>query len=167
VCTGQCPVPRLAHRRTRCSRELLGTVRLKFTGLSGEPAAPAPTVGGEISAQSTSDAWPAPTVTRPHRTIQCATGLSAMPRGPWLQRSASPKKEGNRHCSLYDEAQDCPVRPRIEGKYCLLNGAPTAPSYLGAIKGTPRRMEQYTKHLLNILRCRDLAFAHLIHCVRD
>jgi hypothetical protein len=28
-------------------------------------------------------------------------------------------------------------------------------------------MEQHTKHLLNILRRRDLAFAHLIHCVRD
>jgi hypothetical protein len=35
------------------------------------------------------------------------------------------------------------------------------------IKGTPRRMKKYTKHLLNILRRRDLAFAHLIHCVRD
>jgi hypothetical protein len=47
------------------------------------------------------------------------------------------------------------------------NGAPMAPSCLGAIKGTSRRMEQYTKHLLNILRRRDLAFAHLIHYVRD
>jgi hypothetical protein len=42
-----------------------------------------------------------------------------------------------------------------------------SPSCLGAIKGTPRRMEQYTKHLLNILRRRDLAFAHLIHYGRD
>jgi hypothetical protein len=49
VCKGQCPVPRLARRRTRCSRELLGTLRLKFTGLPGEPAAPAPTVGSAIS----------------------------------------------------------------------------------------------------------------------
>jgi hypothetical protein len=36
-----------------------------------------------------------------------------------------------------------------------------APSCLGAIKGTHRRMEQYTKHLLNILRRRDFAFTHL------
>jgi hypothetical protein len=64
-------------------------------------------------------------------------------------------------------APDCLVRPRTEGNYCLPNGVSTAPSCLGAIKGTPRRMEQYTKHLLNILRCRDLTFAHLIHCVRD
>jgi hypothetical protein len=28
-------------------------------------------------------------------------------------------------------------------------------------------MEQYTKNLLNILRRRELSFAHLIHCVRD
>jgi hypothetical protein len=43
-CTGQCPV---IHRtvsgapgwlwRTRCSRDFIGGIRLKFTGLSGEP----------------------------------------------------------------------------------------------------------------------------------
>ena len=42
-----------------------------------------------------------------------------------------------------------------------------ASSGLEDIKGTSRRMEQYTKHLLNILRHRELAFAHLIHYVRD
>jgi hypothetical protein len=84
-----------------------------------------------------------------------------------MQWSASPKKEENRHCSLSDGAPDYSVRPRTEGNYCLPNIAPTVPSCLGAIQGTPRRMEQYTKHLLNILRRRDLAFAHLIHFVRD
>jgi hypothetical protein len=49
-------------------------------------------------------------------------------------------------------APDCPVRPRTEDNYGLPNGAPTAPCYLGAIKGTPRRMEQDTEHPLNILR---------------
>jgi hypothetical protein len=90
-----------------------------------------------------------------------------VPRGPWLQRPASLGKERNCDCSLSGGAPDCPVRPRTEGNYCLPNGAPTAPSCLGAIKGTPRRMEQYTKHLLNILRQRELAFAHLIHYVID
>ena len=33
--TGHCPVPRLARRRTRCSRESPRTLRLKFTGPSG------------------------------------------------------------------------------------------------------------------------------------
>jgi hypothetical protein len=97
----------------------------------------------------------------------CATGLSGVPRGSWLQRLASPKKERNRDCSLSGGEPDCSVRPQTEGNYCLPNGAPTAPSCLGAIKGTTRCMEQYNKHLLNILRRWDIAFAHLIHCVRD
>jgi hypothetical protein len=94
------------------------------------------------------------------------TRLSGVPRGPWLQRSASPKKEGNRDCSLSGGAADCPVHQWTDDNYCLPNGAPTGPSCLGDVKETPRRMEQYTKHLLNILRRRDLTFAHLIHCVR-
>jgi hypothetical protein len=80
----------------------------------------------------------------------------------WLHQ----KRKEIAHCSLSGGAPDCPVRPRTESNYGLPNGAPTAPSYLGAIKGTPRRMEQYTKHLLKILRRRDFAFAHLIHCDR-
>jgi hypothetical protein len=62
-------------------------------------------------------------------------------------------------------APDSPVHPRTEGKNCLPNGAPTAPSCLGARKGTPRRMEQYTKPPLNILRCLDTASTHPDHCV--
>jgi hypothetical protein len=58
---------------------------------------------------------------------------------------------------------DCLVRQPAEGKNCLPNGDPTAPSYLGAIKGTPRRMEQYTKPPLNILRRLDSANTHPDH----
>ena len=43
------------------------------TRLSGEPAALASTVGSE----SAGDVWPAPTVTRPHRTVRCAKGVVA------------------------------------------------------------------------------------------
>jgi hypothetical protein len=64
-------------------------------------------------------------------------------------------------------APDCPVRHPTKGKNCLPIGSPTAPSYLGAIKGTPRRMEQNTKHSLNILRHLDSASTHLDRCVRD
>jgi hypothetical protein len=85
-----------------------------------------------------------------HRTV------SGAPRGPRAQRSALPEKEG-------DRAPDCPVRHPTEGKNCLLNGVPTAPSCLGAIKGTPRRMEHYNKHSLNILRHLDSASTHLDH----
>jgi hypothetical protein len=72
------------------------------------------------------------------------------------------RHKGKKSCTVL-----CPVCPRKEGNYCLPNGATTTSSCLGAIKGTPKYIEQYTKHLLNILRSRDLAFAHLIHCVRD
>jgi hypothetical protein len=41
------------------------------------------------------------------------------------------------------------------------------PSCLGAIKGTPRRMEQNTKPSLSILRLPDSASTHLIDCVSD
>jgi hypothetical protein len=39
-----------------------------------------------------------------------------------------------------------------------------APSCLGAIKGTPRRMEENTKHSLSIPKHQDFDFAHLILC---
>jgi hypothetical protein len=41
------------------------------TRLFGEPATLASTVGSE----SAGDVWPAPTVTTPHRTVQCAKGV--------------------------------------------------------------------------------------------
>jgi hypothetical protein len=69
------------------------------------------------------------------------TELSGVPRASWLQRTASPEKEGNRALSLSGGAPDCPVRPWTEGNYGLPNRDPTAPSCLGAIKGTPRHIE--------------------------
>jgi hypothetical protein len=64
-------------------------------------------------------------------------------------------------------APDCPVHHSTEGKNGLPNLSPTAPSCLGAIKGTPRRMEQSIKHSLNILRHPDSAPTHLIRCDSD
>jgi hypothetical protein len=137
------------------------------TGLSGEPTAYAPTVGSAINAKSTGDVWPEPTVTRPHQT------MSGVPRGPRVQWSASPYKERNQALFMFDGAPDCPVRQLTEGKNCLQNGALTAPSCLGAIKGTPRHMKQTPKPPLNILRCLDsehasgslcLRFEHLLNC---
>jgi hypothetical protein len=45
--------------------------------------------------------------------------------------------------------------PPDRGKFGLPCWPPTAPSCLGAIKGTPRRMEEYTKPSRNILRLPD------------
>jgi hypothetical protein len=86
-------------------------------------------------------------------------------RGPRLQQSDSPNKEEDRALFMFGGAPDCLVCPRTEGKNCLPNGALTAPSCLGAIKGTPRRMEQYTNPPLNILRHLYSASTHLIRCV--
>jgi hypothetical protein len=95
------------------------------------------------------------------------TGLSGVPREPLLQWSTSPNNEGDRALFMSDGAPNWLVRPRTEGNYCLTNGAPTAPSCLGAIKGTHRRMEQNAKPPLNILRCLDSANTHTIHCLWD
>jgi hypothetical protein len=61
-------------------------------------------------------------------------------------------------------APDYPVRQATEGKNCLPGMHLTAPSCLGAIKGTPRRMEKYTKHSLSISKHQDFDSAHLIPC---
>jgi hypothetical protein len=42
-----------------------------------------------------------------------------------------------------------------------------APSCLGAIKGTPRRMEENTKHTLSILDHSHSVFAHSIDILSD
>jgi hypothetical protein len=64
-------------------------------------------------------------------------------------------------------APDCPVRHSTEGKDSLPCWPPTAPSCLGAIKGTPRRMEETPKHSLSILKHPDSTLAHSLCCVRD
>jgi hypothetical protein len=91
--------------------------------------------------------------------------MSDVPRGSRAQRLTSPEKERNRALFMSGGAPDWPVHQLIEGKNCLPNGDPTAPSCLGAIKGTPRRMEQHTKPPLNILRCLDSASTHPDQCV--
>jgi hypothetical protein len=61
-------------------------------------------------------------------------------------------------------APDCPVHQSTEGKNCLPKLLSTAPSCLGAIKGTPRRMKEDTKHSLSISKHQDSIFALLILC---
>jgi hypothetical protein len=115
--------------------------------------------------QSAGDAWPAPTVGRGHRTVRCApdcpvcTGLSGAPTGSALQRSSPLEKERDPHRTVYS---DCPVHHPTEGNFGLPCWPPTAPSCLGAIKRTPRRMEETLKHLIYILRLLDSNFAHSI-----
>jgi hypothetical protein len=145
-------------RRTCCSREVINGVRLKFTGLSGEP-----TVGRANGRPRD-----------PRETRGRANGRKGVPdcpvctrQCPMRQRSASPKKERNPHRTVSGGAPDCPVRQATEGKNCLPVMLSTAPSCLGAIKGTPRRMEEYTKHPLSIVDHSHSILAHLFDILSD
>jgi hypothetical protein len=68
---------------------------------------------------------------------------------------------------MYGGAPDCPARHPIEGKNCFPGMPLTGPSCLGAIKGTPRRMEETTKHTLSILNLPHSVSAHLIDFLSD
>jgi hypothetical protein len=121
------------------------------TGLSGESAAPTPTVGRAISERHED-------ITNGH---QVAPNCPVCHGGPMATTIGFARK-GRKSCTV-----QCPVRPWTEGNYGLPNGAPTAPSCLGAMNENPRCMEQHTKHPLNILRCRDFAGTHLVHYDKD
>jgi hypothetical protein len=113
------------------------------------------------------DVWQEPTVRRGtglsgvHRTV------SGAPTAPKRQRSASPKKERNPHRTVSGGAPDCPVRQATEGTNSLPGMISTAPSCHGAIKGTPRRMEEKTKQPLSIVDHSHFVLAHLFDILSD
>jgi hypothetical protein len=206
VVTGQCPVPRLARRRSGCSWESAGrrgykspdypvvhrTVRwvisaraqalqrrthrsrekekaprLKFTWLSGgtpnypvSQQRPRPMVIYAINGRHVAE----PMVGWSHRTIRCAPDSVWCANGTKDPTVGFARKEGDR---APDKYCSCPVCHPTEGKNCLPSWSPTTPNCLGAIKGTPRHMEQDTKHSLNILRLPDSAITQSVHSVRD
>jgi hypothetical protein len=169
-CTGQCPVPRLARRRTRRSREKSRALRLKITRLSGVHRTDRWANGAHgqrSTARSTGDTWPEPTVTWSHQTVRCAPDsvrCAKRTEGATVGFARKGRRSGTgQGLFMSGGATDYSVRHPIEGKNCLPNGSPMTPSYLGAIKRTPRRMEHYTKHSLNILRRLDSANTHLDH----
>jgi hypothetical protein len=85
----------------------------------------------------------------------------------------SAQRSNGRICQIWKEIRHrtvyrtCPVRHSIEGKDNLPCWLPTAPSCLGDIKGTPRRMEEPPKNSLSILKHPDSTLAHSLHCVSD
>jgi hypothetical protein len=93
--------------------------------------------------------------------------VSGAPTAPKRQWSASPKKERNPHRTVSGGAPDCPVRQVTEGKNCLPGMLSTAPSCLGAIKGTPRRMEKNTKQPLSNVDHPHFILAHLFDILSD
>jgi hypothetical protein len=104
----------------------------------------------------------------PRETRGCANGRKGAPdsvrcaNGSKAPTVDFAKKERNPHRTMSGGAPDCPVRQATEGKNCLPGMHSTAPSCLGAIKGTPRRMEEDTKHSLSIPKHQDFDSAHLI-----
>ena len=114
--------------------------------------------------ESACDAWQVPPVGRGTGLSGVHQTVSGAPTAPRLQRSASPYKERDPHRTVSGGAPECPMRQATEGKNCLLEMLSTAPSCLGAIKGTPRRMEENTKHSLSIPKHQDFDSAHLILC---
>jgi hypothetical protein len=136
----------LSGLRRRCTAINHRTVRW-CTGLSGEP-----TVGRANGRPR-----------NPRATRGRANGQKGAPDSVWCANGSETStvsfaKEGKK------SAPDCPVRQATEGKNCLPGMHSTAPSYLGAIKGTPRRMEEYTKHSLSIPKHQDSNSAHSILC---
>jgi hypothetical protein len=64
-------------------------------------------------------------------------------------------------------APDYPVRQATEGKNCLPRLLSTAPSCLGAIKQTPRRMKEKIEHSLSIVDHSHFILAHLFDILSD
>jgi hypothetical protein len=123
------------------------------------------------AAQSTGDVWPAPTVDRGHRTVRCAPG-SVRCTNCHGSATVVCARIGRRSRTGHEQwlsggATDCLVRHPTEGKDSLPCWPPTAPSCLGAIKGTPRRMEELLKHSLSILSLTHSVSVHLIDRVSD
>jgi hypothetical protein len=118
----------IIHRTVRCAPDC--PVSQRSAG---------PTVGCAICARHVAE----PTVGRGHRTVRCANGSQA----PTVDYATEGKKSAPDSVRC---ASDCPVRQATEGKICLPGMLSTAPSCLGAIKGTPRRMEEHIKHSQSI-----------------
>ena len=134
------------HRTVRCAPDC--PVSQRSAG---------PTVGCAICARHVVE----PTVGRGHRTVRCAPDSVRCANGsqaPTVGFAREGKKSAPDSVRC---APDCPVRQATEGKNCLPRLLSTAPSCLGAIKGTPRRMEENTKHPLSILDHSHSTFAHL------
>ena len=151
-----CPLSGICRRRTA---KIHRTVRCAPDCPVSQRSA-GPTVGRAIGARHVAE----PTVGRKHRTVRCAPDCPVRQICSGRQRSAALVKERNRAPDSVRCAPDCPVRPTTEGKDSLLDLFSTAPSCPGAIKGTPRRVEENTKHSYNLSKHQDIDLAHSIHC---
>jgi hypothetical protein len=139
------------------------------TGLSGEPTVDCATVNHAIRERrmACTNSWKgAPDC--PVCTGQCPVRHSARRCNGHLRQKRN--EIGTRpstvtvrwRIALSGGASDCPMCHSTEGKDGLPCWPPTTPSCLGAIKGTPRRMEESPQLTRNILRLQDSNFTHSI-----
>jgi hypothetical protein len=140
-CTGQCPVRQAGSGELAALGNKLTAYGYNSPDCPVSQRSAGPTVGRAIRARHVAE----PTVGRGHRTVRCA---------PDSVRCANGSKSANgrlRQIRKEIRTGQCPVRQATEGKNCLPGLLSTAPSCLGAIKGTPRRMKENTKHSLSTL----------------
>jgi hypothetical protein len=138
-CTGQCPVCQAGSGELAALGNELTAYGYNSPDCPVSQRSAGPTVGCAIYARHVVE----PTVGWGHRTVRCANGSQA----PTVDYASEGKKSAPDSVRC---APDCPVHQATEGKICLPGMLSTAPSCLGAIKGTPRRMEENTKHPLSI-----------------
>jgi hypothetical protein len=145
-CTGQCPVRQAGSGELAALGNELAAYGYNSPDCPVSQRSAGPTVGCAICARHVAE----PTVGRGHRTVRCAPDSVRYANGsqaPTIGFAREGKKSAPDSVRC---APDCPVRQVTEGKICLPGMLSTAPSRLGAIKGTPRRMEEHTKHPLSI-----------------
>jgi hypothetical protein len=133
-CTGQCLVRQAGVCQLATLGKQLTAYGYKSLDCPVSQQSAGPTVGRIIRARRVARA----NGQKGHRTVRCAPDSVRCANGsqaPMVGFANEGKKS----------APDCLVRQATEGKNFLLEMLSTAPSCLGAIKGTPRRMEENTK----------------------
>jgi hypothetical protein len=115
-------------------------------------------------AQSSRDTWTTPTVS--WCTGQCPVRQSAQRSNDRICQiwKEIPHRTVYKTCPVAHQTVRCATRQKASILPCW---PPTAPNCLGAIKGTPRRMEELPKHSLSILKHPDSALTHSLRCVSD
>jgi hypothetical protein len=163
-CTGLCPVRQAGVYQLAALGKKLTAYGYKSPDCPVSQQSAGPTVGRIIRARRVARA----NGQKGHRTVRCAPDSvrcangSKVPTVGFAKEGKKSAPDSVRWCT-----KQCPVRQATEGKNYLLKMLSTAPSCLGAIKGTTRRMEEHTKHSLSIIDHSHFILAHLFDILSD
>jgi hypothetical protein len=156
-CTGQCSVRQAGSSNLDALGNSSATYDYNSPDCPVSQRSAGPTVSCAICERHVAE----PTVGKEHRTVRCAPDSVRCANGSQAPTVGLARKGKKSAPDSVWCAPDGPVRQAIEGKICLPGMLSMAPSCLGAIKGTPRRMEEYTKHSLSTLDHSHFVLAHL------